>query len=394
MRFPLKVAVRFLSSNKLQTFFIVLGIGIGVSVQVFIGTLIDGLQKGLIDKTINNSPQITVLSTKDDKTIENWNKKIIQIKESDSRIKNVSPAIDASAFIKDGTKSYPVIMRGFQLEDSDKIYNIKNRIYEGSWILQRDIDSSKKKVFIGRELNKELKKKVGERIKITTPTGKTEEFIISGFYDLEVSSINKSWVITDIDTVQSTFGFENKITSIEAQIQADQVFEADAVAQNVEYNLNNEDVKVENWKEQNKQLLSGLSGQSTSSYMIQFFVIVSVVLAIASILAITVIQKSKEIGILKAMGIKNGPASRIFLFQGVILGIFGAILGVTFGLGLTVIFTKFAVNADGTPIVQLYINPKFIILSAFLAIASSSIAALIPAKKSAKLDPIEVIKNG
>jgi lipoprotein-releasing system permease protein len=76
------------------------------------------------------------------------------------------------------------------------------------------------------------------------------------------------------------------------------------------------------------------------------------------------------------------------------LGIFGAILGVGFGLGLTVMFTKFAVNADGIPIVQLYINPKFIILSAILAIGSSSIAALIPAKKSAKLDPIEVIKNG
>lgn len=394
MRFPFKVAVRFLLSNKLQTFFIVLGIGIGVSVQVFIGTLIDGLQKGLIDKTINNSPQITISSTKDDKTIEEWKKKIIQIKESDNRIMNISPAIDASAFIKDGTKSYPVLMRGFQLEDSDKIYNIKNRIYEGNWILQRDIDSSRKKVLIGRELNKELKKKVGERIKITTPTGNVDEFIISGFYDLEVASINKSWVITDLNTVQNIFDFEDKITSIEAQIKAEDVFNADSVSKNVQYNLNSRDVKVENWKEQNKQLLSGLSGQSTSSYMIQFFVIVSVVLAIASILAITVIQKSKEIGILKAMGIKNGPASRIFLFQGVILGMFGAVLGVAFGLGLTVMFTKFAVNSDGAPIVELYVNPRFIILSAILAITSSSIAALIPAKKSAKLDPIEVIKNG
>jgi lipoprotein-releasing system permease protein len=394
MGFPFKVAVRFLISNKMQTFFIVLGIAIGVSVQVFIGTLIDGLQKGLIDKTINNSPQITVSSNKDEKTIEDWKKKIIQIRESDSRIKNVSPALDASAFIKDGTKSYPILMRGFQLEDSNKIYNIKNRVYEGNWILQRDVDSSRKKILIGRELNKELKKKPGEVIKITTPTGKTEEFTISGFYDLEVSSINKSWVITDLNTVQNTFGFENKITSIEAQIQVDDVFKADFISKNVKYNLDSKEVKVENWQEQNKQLLSGLSGQSTSSYMIQFFVIVSVVLAIASILAITVIQKSKEIGILKAMGIKNGPASRIFLFQGVILGIFGAILGVGFGLGLTVMFTKFAVNADGIPIVQLYINPKFIILSAILAIGSSSIAALIPAKKSAKLDPIEVIKNG
>lgn len=87
MSFPLKVAIRFLMSNKMQTLFIILGIAIGVSVQVFIGTLIDGLQKSLVNKTVNNSPQITVSSTKDDKTIEGWEKKLIQIKESDSRIK-------------------------------------------------------------------------------------------------------------------------------------------------------------------------------------------------------------------------------------------------------------------------------------------------------------------
>src|SRR5471030_2459784 len=112
MRFPFKIAVRFLMSNKAQTFFIILGISIGVSVQVFIGTLIDGLQKSLIDKTVNNSPQITVSSTKVDRTIDNFEKKILQIKESDSRIKNVSPALEASAFIKDGNKNYPVILRG------------------------------------------------------------------------------------------------------------------------------------------------------------------------------------------------------------------------------------------------------------------------------------------
>lgn len=394
MRFPLKIAIRFLLSNKMQTTLIILGIAIGVSVQVFIGTLIDGLQKGLVDKTVNSSPQITVSSTKDDRTIENWQKKILLFKESDNRIKNVSPAVDASAFIKDETKSYPVLIRGFQLEDSNEIYKIKDRIYEGNWIFQRDIDSYRKKILIGRELNEELKKKIGESIKITTPSGKVVEFIISGFYDLGVSSINKSWIITDLNTVQNIFGLENKITSIEAQINEEDVFKADVISENVIYNLNSDEVKVENWKGQNKQLLSGLSGQSTSSYMIQFFVIVSVILAISSILAISVIQKSREIGILKAMGIKNGPASRIFLFQGVILGALGAVLGLSFGVLLTVMFTKFAVNQDGTSIVNLYISYKFLIFSGVLAVTSSSIAALIPAKKSAKLDPIEVIKNG
>lgn len=394
MRFPLKVAIRFLRSNKTQTFFIIIGIAIGVSVQVFIGTLIDGLQKSLVNKTVSNSPQITVSSTKDDKTIEDWEKKIIQIKESDSRIKNVSPTIEGSAFIKEENKSYPVLFRGFNLDESDKIYNIKNRIYDGNWITSRDIEANKRKILIGRELNENLKKQVGDTLKITTPTGKSEEFIISGFYDLEVSSINKSWIITDLNTVQDILGYDKKITAIEVQVNMDDIFKADNISQNVKYNLNSDEAKVENWKEQNKQLLSGLSGQSTSSYMIQFFVIVSVILAIASILAITVIQKSREIGILKAIGIKNGPASRIFLFQGIILGIFGAILGVSFGIGLTTMFTKFALDSNGNPIVELYISYKFVAFSAILAIVASSMAALIPAKKSAKLDPIEVIKNG
>ena len=94
------------------------------------------------------------------------------------------------------------------------------------------------------------------------------------------------------------------------------------------------------------------------------------------------------------MGIKNKTASLIFLFQGLILGIFGAILGVGFGLGLAVAFTKFAVNADGTPVIALFIDPQFIIISGLIAVASATLASFIPASRSSKLDPMEVIKNG
>ena len=127
--------------------------------------------------------------------------------------------------------------------------------------------------------------------------------------------------------------------------------------------------------------------------MIQVFVMISVLLGIASVLAITVVQKSKQIGILKAMGIKDKTASLIFLFQGLLLGIAGGILGVALGLGLAFVFTKFAVNSDGTPVVPLYIDYKFILLSALIAVGASTLAALIPARKSLKLNPIEVIRN-
>ena len=94
------------------------------------------------------------------------------------------------------------------------------------------------------------------------------------------------------------------------------------------------------------------------------------------------------------MGIRNRQASLIFLFQGLILGILGGFLGVALGLGLAYAFTVFARNPDGTPVVALLIEPGFFALSFLIAVVASSLASLIPARRSSRLDPIEVIRNG
>ena len=232
---------------------------------------------------------------------------------------------------------------------------------------------------------------VGDTVSILTPYGDAVDAVVSGEYDLGVSSLNKSWALSNLSLAQNLFGLGSGVTSIEAQVG--DPFAADKVASEIA-KIIPEGLLVSNWKEQNASLLSGLSGQSISSLMIQIFVMVSVVLGIASVLAISVMQKSRQIGILKAMGIKNRTASLIFVDQGFLLGIFGALLGVGFGLGLAFLFTKFAVNADGTPVVALYIDRNFIALSAAIALLASMLAALIPARRSSKLDPMEVIKNG
>jgi lipoprotein-releasing system permease protein len=127
--------------------------------------------------------------------------------------------------------------------------------------------------------------------------------------------------------------------------------------------------------------------------MIQVFVMISVILGIASVLAITVMQKSRQIGILKAMGIKNASSSLIFLFEGLILGIFGALAGIGLGLGLAYSFTVFAVRPDGTPVIALFIDPSFIALSGAIAVAACMLASLIPARRSSTLNPIDIIRN-
>lgn len=386
MRLSFEIALRFLKSNKGQTILIALGIAIGVSVQIFIGLLIQGLQTSLINKTIGNSPQITITSNSDDKRIKNWEVELEKVAATDNSIKSVSPAADVSAFLKNQDKAEPVLLRGFAIDKADAIYNFKDSIFDGR------LPKGDGEVIVGKELRDKLALTKDQVVDVVAADGKKISIKIVGFYDLKVSSINEKWIISELATSQALAGYDNDITSIEMQVK--EIFKADEIANLIKGKLDNQSLKIADWKSQNQQLLSGLSGQSISSIMIQIFVLVSVVLAIASVLAISVMMKSKQIGILKAMGLKDRNTSFVFMFEGLMLGILGAAAGLILGAVLLLMFTKFAVNPDGTPVVEIYFNYGFIAASGGIAILSAVIASLIPARRSSKMNPIEVIKNG
>lgn len=385
MKLAFNIATRFLKSNKGQTILILIGITIGVSVQIFIGSLIDGLQISLIDKTIGSSSHITIVPKGKEKYFEDEDSIIDKLKQED-RFTVVSKSLDSSGFMFKDDESYPVLIRGIEFNQANKIYKFNDKLIEGR------IPANNLETLIGKDLAEEIGIGVGESINVLTPEGKSVDIEIVGIYDLKVASINKTWVMTTLNSSRDIFEKEDKLSSIETQVK--DVFSADIIADDLKEILEKQGLKSLNWKKQNEELLSGLAGQSASSYMIQVFVLLAVLLGIASVLAISVVQKSKQIGILKAMGIKDKTASLIFLFQGLILGIIGSILGTMLGLALTYIFSNFVKNPDGTPLVPFYLDYKFITISVLVAIISATIAALIPARKSSKLNPIEVIKNG
>lgn len=387
MRLGLKIALRFLKSNKGQAVLIIIGIAIGVSVQVFIGSLIQGLQNDLIDKTIGSSSQITIKSLSADNRIEDYENIMKKAVYADNRITTASAADDNPAFLKVGEKSQSILVRGFDLEKADSIYNFKKAVVDGEYA------EEKNEIMLGIDLKKEYGLAVGDSVIISTVNGVSQSCKVIGFYDLKVTNINKTWAITSFETSKEIFGGGETVSAIEMQVDRDYVFDADGIAKKVKQGLESENLEVTNWKNENEQLLSGLKGQSISSLMIQIFVLISVALGIASVLAITVMQKSRQIGILKAMGIKNRTSSYIFLSEGLILGVAGTIFGITLGILLSFAFTKFAVNADGTPVVGLYINYSFIAFSGCVAIAASILAAIVPAIRSSKLDPIDIIRS-
>ncbi len=384
MRLAFKIATQFLKNNKGQTILILLGITIGISVQIFIGSLIDGLQLSLVDKTIGSSSHITISPSGKENYFEDKDD-VVSLIRSDERFTQVSTSLDAAGFLLYEEETYSLLTRGFNFDDANGIYKFDERIVNGR------LPSGESEVALGIGLVEELGLEIGDNLDFIIPELALEKVELVGVFDLRIASLNKSWMITELSTAQNLFQRDKEISSIETQIK--EVFDADLIAEELESTLDSF-LKIDNWKAQNEELLSGLTGQSASSYMIQVFVLLAVLLGISSVLAISVVQKSRQLGILKAMGIKNKTASQIFLFQGLILGIIGGILGTGLGIGLTYVFSVFVTNPDGTPLVPFYLDYGFVAFSVAIAIIAAMIAAFIPARKSSKLNPIEVIRNG
>ncbi|MBE0600797.1 MAG: ABC transporter permease, partial [Firmicutes bacterium] len=302
MKTAAKIAWRFLTFSKGQSILIAVGIAIGVSVQVFIGSLIAGLQADLVDTAIGRSSQITITSAQRGGTIDEYAAIVDLVEQTQAQTLYVSPVVDANGFVRgDDGYDFPILLRGFDIAKADGIYRLSDALISGAL-------PGEGEVLIGIDLAREAK--VTDVITLATPRGKTQEATVSGVFDFGSAALNERWVISDLSFAQAMLGYAGQATSIEMQLT--DPFAADTVAGDIRQSLP-DSLKAVDWKTQNAQLLSGLNGQSVSSLMIQVFVLLSVVLAIASVLAISVLQKSKQLGILKAMGIKNKDASLVFL---------------------------------------------------------------------------------
>jgi lipoprotein-releasing system permease protein len=408
MKLALGIAWRFLMSAKKQTIVIVLGIAVGVSVQVFIGSLISGLQKDLIDTAIGSTSQITIRSDidrsidiSDTVTIElpviTDENLINDVKNHSEVFTHVTETLDVIGFIEKNDIEKQVVFRGLDLEQAEGIYKFEadEKIVYGRMPVEDD------ELILGIEFLLEYEDNNIDLFDENNPvtievrrqgSAEVNVFKIVGFFDLGVKALNNAWGIGTLEAAQSLYDVDTYvISSIEMQLS--DPFLAEELTQSLELEIG-DSYQSSNWMVEQASLLSGLQGQSISSIMIQVFVIVAVVLGIASTLAITVIQKSRQIGILKAMGLKDKDASYVFLFEGAILGIFGAIVGVLLGVGLSVMFVTFAIDSTtGQPVVPLNIEPAFIALSAFIALFASILSALFPAIRSSKMTVIEVIRN-
>jgi len=378
----LKIAWRFLGRSKAQSILIIFGIAVGIAVQIFVGSLITSLQDSLLDSTVGSGSHVTLEPAAGEAAFTFTAEDRANL-QSDSRITAIAPVQILSALIPVGGGSAPVVVKGGTYEDIDSIYKLSEKIVAGEVTLDGD------RILVGKQFAEQYALAPGDTVKLVLADGSTVDARLEGVFDLGSQAANQQSVFAGLEAASSAAGRStDEVGAVETQI--DDVFTSPEVAADVAAKY--PQLQVTEWQAKNSELLTALQSQSTSSYMIQVFVIIAVMLGIASTLAISAVQKTRQIGILKALGMADGRTGLVFLWQAGILGVIGTALGIGISLGLIGAFSLIASSGD-TGLFPIEPQLSFILFSAAIGIAIALISAIIPYRRTARLDPIEVIQS-
>jgi lipoprotein-releasing system permease protein len=399
------LAARFLREGRAQSALIVIGVAVGVAVMVFLSALIGGLETRLVAQTLGTQAHIVVRPADEAarpmmldattqtlariertaqraRSILRWQQASDELSRTDG-VTAVSPTTSGPAMALRANATRAVLLIGADATRFASIYPIRQHIVAGRF------DPSRTGCVIGRELASDLGVSVGDKLRLSASGEGAELYVVDGVYDLGNREVNRRWVLVAQRTAQTLLDLPGGVTSIELRVRS--VYVAEAIAARVRSRTG---LIADSWMQSNAQLLVALQSQGSSSAVIQAFVILAVAMGIASVLVVSVAQKRKEIGILRAMGARRATVVWVFLLQGAIVGLLGSIVGAALGAGLGAAFAAMARNADGTATFPFSISWALLGRSSLIAVATGICAAVLPARSASRLDPAEAIRNG
>jgi lipoprotein-releasing system permease protein len=313
------------------------------------------------------------------KSIDQWQAVAQQIR-SMPEVLVVSPVAGGSALVVRGVASRAVSLVGIEPALYYRVVNLPDKIVQGS------ADLTGSEMLVGTELAADLGVRVGDKLRLSTANGADTTLAIAGIFDLGNKAANGRSTFVSLRTAQSLLALPGGVTSMDVTVR--DVYAAEVVAQRITAATG---VDADSWISTNAELFTAITAQNTSNDAIRFFVGLSVAFGIASVLAVVVVQKSREIGILRAMGISRGQVMRVFLLQGGLLAGLGSVAGSLLGVGVLVLWQRSVHNPDGTPLFALVLEPALFGQALALATVTGLAAALAPARRAARLDPVVAI---
>jgi lipoprotein-releasing system permease protein len=384
--------------------FIIGGIAVGVGVIVFMSAMLAGLEANFIKRVLTSQPQIQILRPDEVArplrggggeleiatvqrpsqrilSIDQWRKIRAQLQMM-PEIVAVSPTISGSALAVRGEASRAITISGIEPESFFMIVRIPDYVVSGqSRLFSEDI-------LIGIELAKDLGASVGDKLNVSTASGASRVLTITGLLDLGSKGANSRVAYVALRTGQSLLGMIGGVTTIDLTVR--DIYAAETIAQQIQAA---HPIQADSWIKTNAQFFTAVQAQKNSNTLIRVFVGLSVAFGIASVLIVSVIQRSKEIGILRAMGTTRGKILRVFLLQGGLLGFVGSLFGSAMGAAALVYWHAVARQIDGSELFPLILEGRLFVVAAVLATLTGLLAATAPALRAANLDPVVAIRG-
>ena len=401
-----EITLRFLKTRKNDGFlnvisiFSFIGISLGVAVLIIVMSVMNGFRSELINKIVGFNSHLT---------IKPYEKIIDKSKIDSGKLKFISESALFSNFgeaiILKNETSKGIVLRGYLSDDFSKLEIIKNKNFKGN-----KLNLDKNSISIGNELSFSLNLKIGDELTILSPSGvktiigsipKQKTFIVTSIFNSGLAEFDNNIALINLSTLEDFFDLKEEQRNLEIYLKNPKNIEK----QKFEFQKIYDQEFVSSWADMNRSLFSALKVERNVMFIILSLIIIVAAFNIISGLTILVKNKTRDIAILKSIGVLNKSIIKIFFLIGVIIGttatIFGIFLGVTFSLYIEnlrqFLSSTFNISLFPEEIYFLSKMPSEINLSSIIIISMCSIfmtiiVSIFPALKAAKLDPIKALK--
>jgi lipoprotein-releasing system permease protein len=407
MSFEFFIAKRYLKSKRKTKFVSVItlisvgGVLIGVTALDFILSMMNGFEKEVRSRIIGTTAHISVFAAYNE-GIDNYGELASRIKET-KHVVDIAPYIYYKAAIASKTGSDGIVVRGIDPEKEKLVTDIERNLKLGSLDLEQEGDEPPG-IMLGATLADRLGVELGDNVvlfslkegSLTTgwSTPKATKLKVKGIFETGMYEYDASLAYIGLSTAQKLFNLGNRVTGL--QIKLDNLYQAEKVAKELESKLGPHYYALD-WMHMHKNLFSWMTLEKYAMFIVLSLIVAVAAFNIISTLIMVVIEKRKDIGILKSMGCTSTSIMKIFMFEGLVVGAVGIVLGSAFGYLLCWIQKTF--NLISLPPEIYFINslpvdmrPLDFILVALAALVLTFLATVYPARRASQLSPVDAIR--
>jgi lipoprotein-releasing system permease protein len=409
MKIPYEIfiSLRYLKTKKrygtisLNTFISIAGVVIGVATSIITLAVMTGFQDYFRDRILSALPHIVVMEfsgngVKNDKTLEEKIDKLPHVTAT-------TPFIYGQSMVATKERMQGVVVRGIDPATESNVTDLAKNMTVGTL---KDLDQTGQKqpgIIIGEDLARKLGVSVGDAVTMVNPLGeetplgmvpKMKKFAITGLFDAGMYDYNTGFVYISLPDAQKYFDMPGRVSGV--QVRIDRIYDADRIASAIQAAVGYP-FYTRNWMEMNKNFFSALLLEKIGMSLILVVIIVVASFNIIGTLTMIVMEKNREIAILKSMGSSPGSIVKIFMFAGLAIGSVGTAIGVVIGSSAVMILTKTDIISLPKDVYQVSHLPLTtsgldVLFIALTALGISFLATLYPSWQAARQDPVEVLR--